>query len=66
MMQVEKTELFDDVDFHSNNLLTAVFSATARFGVMTDYEILEEIATIVAKRRQPDAGLLDVGTGLRY
>jgi hypothetical protein len=34
--------------------------------VLTHHEILCAIADIVAKRKQPDTGMLDLHTGLRY
>jgi hypothetical protein len=34
--------------------------------VLTHHEILCAIADIVAKRKQPESGVLDLHTGLRY
>jgi hypothetical protein len=35
-------------------------------GCITDYEMLERIAALVAQRQQPAEGTIDFNTGLRY
>ena len=35
-------------------------------GCITDYEMLETLAKIVAQRQQPAEGTIDFNTGLRY
>ena len=35
-------------------------------GCITDYEMLERIAALVAQRREPIEGTIDLNTGLRY
>lgn len=35
-------------------------------GCTTDYEMLEAVAKIVARRQQPAEGTVDFNTGLRY
>jgi hypothetical protein len=65
MMQVKKTELFDDVDFHNENLLVDLQALLAN-EMFTAFEVLEFAEKVIAKRKQPDAGMLDARTGLRY
>lgn len=67
-MQVEKTELFDDVDFHNEKVMQEFndYITDPTITLLTHHEILCAIADIVAKRKQPDAGMLDLHTGLRY
>jgi len=64
-MQATKTELFDDVDFHNENLLVDLQALLAS-EMFTAFEILEFAEKVIAKRKQPDAGMLDPRTGLRY
>jgi hypothetical protein len=64
-MQVKKTGLFEDVDFHNDNLVAELESLIAS-EMFTAFEILEFAEEIVAKRKQADAGMLDLRTGLRY
>jgi len=65
MMKVAKTELFDDVDFHNENLVVELHNLL-RSDCLTAFEITYLAAEIVAKRKQPEAGVLDPITGLRY
>ena len=67
-MQVAKTELFDDVDFHNQNIMREfdAYITNPAITMLTHHEILCAIADIVAKRQQPEKGMLDLHTGLRY
>jgi hypothetical protein len=65
MMQVKKTGLFEDIDFHNDNLVAELESLIAS-DMFTAFEMLEFAEEIVAKRKQADAGMLDLRTGLRY
>ena len=67
-MQATKTELFDDVDFHNEKVMHEfdVYINDPMITMLTHHEILCAIADIVAKRKQPEKGMLDVHTGLRY
>lgn len=64
-MQATKTGLFEDVDFHNDNLVADLESLIAD-GMFTAYEVLEFAEAIIAKRKQPESGILDPRTGLRY
>jgi hypothetical protein len=64
-MQVKKTGLFEDIDFHNDNLVAELESLIAS-DMFTAFEMLEFAEEIVAKRKQADAGMLDLRTGLRY
>jgi predicted methyltransferase len=68
MMQVVKTELFDDVDFHNENIMREfdAYITDPTITMLTHHEILCGIANIVAKRKMPEKGMLDTHTGLRY
>jgi hypothetical protein len=65
MMQATKTGLFDDVDFHNDNLVAELESLIAS-DMFTAFEMLEFAEAIVAKRKQAEKGMLDLRTGLRY
>jgi hypothetical protein len=68
IMQAVKTELFGDVDFHNENIMREfdAYITDPTITMLTHHEILCGIADIVAKRKQPEKGMLDTHTGLRY
>ncbi len=63
-----KQELFDDVDFHNEKVMREfdAYITDPMISLLTHHEILCGIADIVAKRKQPESGMLDTHTGLRY
>jgi hypothetical protein len=67
-MQVKKTGLFEDIDFHNEKVMQEFndYITDPVITLITHHEILCAIADIVAKRKQPESGMLDLHTGLRY
>jgi hypothetical protein len=63
-----KQELFDDVDFHNEKVMQEfdAYITDPMISLLTHHEILCGIADIVAKRKQPESGMLDTHTGLRH
>jgi len=58
----------NNTDIHNEGVMREfdAYITDPMITMLTHHEILCAIADIVAKRKQPEKGMLDVHTGLRY
>lgn len=63
-MQMQETK----TDLHNQSVMREfhAYITDPSITVLTHHEILCAIADIVAKRKQPESGTIDLHTGLRY
>lgn len=66
--QWKQLDLFPEYDYHNNNVVANLFEFIHDPDVkgMTDYELLEVVAKIVAKRKQPEFDTIDCSTQHHY